>query len=133
MKTYFLILLSVLFMTAKAQENKQYAQEYTAVINGKSILELDADNEDTFTIKVFKENKTKDDNFTSVYNVSEYMLKIPGLPTKSVKGGQINLKELSEFIKSGDSWHIFNIAIMHPLDQSKIIKEKTRPVVIDFK
>lgn len=72
-------------------------------------------------------------SFKVLYEVSSFMLKIPGHPTQQIKGNILDLSTFSQFMKAGESWNIFNIRIFNPNEPDKLIEGKTAPVLIDIR
>lgn len=163
MKKLLLLLMAICTSMVFAQEKPARQMPYTATINGQNILTIDANNTETLVLEItqpvstrLEKNSSKVQNpfqreavkkseikkdkidhdaidFKVVYEVVSYKLKIPGQPTQNMEGNELDLSKYSQFMKSGESWNIFNIAIVNPKDPAKTpIEGQTVPVVIDI-
>lgn len=121
---------------------KEEKPKFQATIDGQNIISLKKSELNNLEIKASKEinaDITDEkgnfvlDNFSVFADVVEFKLKIPGQPTKMIKGNQVNLADYAKLIKSNDSIYIFDIAYKDgKAKNAEIIYSSLNPIVIDI-
>lgn len=162
MKRIFLILVvAFLAMTAFSQKGEEVtskenpkvqklstekslnAFEVFANINGEDNLTLNKQELKVMTIEAHRrvESKIKSDNsnfnvdnFTVLYEVAEYKLKIPGQPAQIVQGNQLDLTKYSKLSASESSLYIFDIVYYNGKKENgdEKIYNKLNPISIEI-